>query len=378
MANRKGTAKHVNKKPVQKKGTTTSNAPAKKKNVQPQQVPVKKKKKLSPKERRRRRIKKRIKAFSVLFVLILIIVFAIKCVLGLIADGDAPSSNADPSGDADITISTQIKPDNREPETDTNSDVSSNTSDENYQEDPSDETLEPEVTPMPSETPYLGPSPAPSEKPEESSEPSPTVAPEERILVGVRPEPNEYCTLVNANNPLKDDFKVKTATVKGTQKAFDNRVVHYLERMLDDAAAAGYPMYLVSTHRSISYQDGLFQKKVNEYISKGYNRSKAEEEAAKWVAPPGTSEHNLGLVADIVSSDWYQHHGDLTDDFEETEHFKWLYENCANYGFILRYPKGATRITGIEYEPWHYRYVGTDIAHYIMNNKLTLEEYLAL
>jgi D-alanyl-D-alanine carboxypeptidase len=159
---------------------------------------------------------------------------------------------------------------------------------------------------------------------------------------------------------------------------FDSRAVSALSQMVEDAASAGYPMYITSTHRSISYQDGLYQKKVNEYLMQGYNRPKAEEEAAKWVAIPGTSEHNLGLAADIVSAGWYAEHGDLEQTFENTEHFKWLYENCADYGFILRYPKGKEDVTGIVYEPWHYRYVGVDIARYIMNNELTLEEFLAL
>ena len=100
-----------------------------------------------------------------------------------------------------------------------------------------------------------------------------------------------------------------------------------------------------------------------------------EEEAAKWVAIPGTSEHNTGLATDIVSSDWYTYNSDLEQSFEETDTFKWLYEHCADYGFILRFPKGKESVTGIVYEPWHYRYVGKDVAKYIMENDLTLEEF---
>ena len=193
------------------------------------------------------------------------------------------------------------------------------------------------------------------------------------------PQPNEYTTLVNVENPLTDDFEVETrqVTYNGStvDKLFDVRAADQLEAMLNDAKSAGYPMYLVSTYRTIEYQRGLYNRKVNEYLNKGYEQSAAEAEAAKWVAIPGTSEHNLGLVADIVSSTWYNTNSDLEQTFEDTEHFTWLIEHCADYGFILRYPKGKEAVTGIVYEPWHYRYVGTEVAHYIMDNNLTLEEF---
>lgn len=190
-----------------------------------------------------------------------------------------------------------------------------------------------------------------------------------------RPEKNEFCTLVNVHHPLEDDFDVTTREISGTGKLFDVRAADKLEQMLSDAARAGYPMYLVSTYRTIDYQKGLYSNKVNEYLNMGYDQRTAESEAAKWVAIPGTSEHNLGLAADIVSSTWYNNHGDLTQDFEQTEHFAWLYEHCADYGFILRFPKGKESITEIAYEPWHYRYVGEDVARYIMENNITLEEF---
>ena len=90
------------------------------------------------------------------------------------------------------------------------------------------------------------------------------------------------------------------------------------------------------------------------------------------MAVPGTSEHNLGIVVDIVNQGYK---GELEQYFEEQPLFDWLVENCADYGFILRYPKTKESVTGIVYEPWHYRYVGREVAHYIMDNDLTLEEY---
>ena len=104
----------------------------------------------------------------------------------------------------------------------------------------------------------------------------------------------------------------------------------------------------------------------------GLDRAAAEELAADEVARPGTSEHQLGLAVDIISNA----HPELNEAWAETEEAKWLTENCAQYGFILRYPPDKSDITGIVWEPWHFRYVGEDAAAYIMENGLCLEEYL--
>ena len=190
-----------------------------------------------------------------------------------------------------------------------------------------------------------------------------------------KPAKNEFTTLVNVNHPLDSDFDVTTRAIAGTEKLFDVRAADDFEQMLADAKRAGYPIMVVSTYRTISYQQGLYNRKVQAYLNAGYDQRSAEEEAAKWVAIPGTSEHNTGLATDIVSSDWYTYNSDLEQSFEDTDTFKWLYEHCADYGFILRFPKGKESVTGIVYEPWHYRYVGKDVAKYIMENDLTLEEF---
>jgi hypothetical protein len=110
----------------------------------------------------------------------------------------------------------------------------------------------------------------------------------------------------------------------------------------------------------------------------GYSREKAEQVAATRVAPPGTSEHNTGLAVDILSGDYYYHHSTMEESFEYDAEAIWMAEHCAEYGFILRYPKGKQDVTGIIFEPWHFRYVGVEIATYIMENNLTLEEYLGV
>lgn len=185
-------------------------------------------------------------------------------------------------------------------------------------------------------------------------------------------------TLVNSGHVLPESFTVETRKISGYEKEFDVRAADYLETMMADAKAAGYPLHLVSGYRSVSYQKGLYQRKVQYYLDQGLTQAEAEAQAATWVARPGTSEHNLGLAADIVSGDWYVGHNDLTQDFEETPQFQWLYEHCAEYGFVLRYPKGKEDVTGVVYEPWHYRYVGKKAAAEIMKDGLSLEEYLGL
>lgn len=182
--------------------------------------------------------------------------------------------------------------------------------------------------------------------------------------------------LVNAQNPLPENFTVETARISGyDERLFDKRAASDLEALLADAEAAGCKLYLVSSYRSVERQAALFLRKTNSFLAEGFDQAEAERQAAMWVARPGTSEHNTGLAADLVSADWYTHHDDLTADFEETPEFAWLYEHCAEYGFILRYPRGKENITGVTYEPWHYRYVGKQAAAAIMQAGSTLEEY---
>ena len=181
--------------------------------------------------------------------------------------------------------------------------------------------------------------------------------------------------LVNGSHPLPEDFSVETVSVEHyDDRLFDARAVGHLNDMMKGAADAGLPLYLVSTYRSVKRQTALFNRKINYYIDQGYDAETAKQEAAKWVAAPGTSEHNLGLAADLVSAKWYSSHDDLTEDFEQTPEFAWLAAHCAEYGFILRYPKGKTGVTGVSYEPWHYRYVGVEAAKYLTENGLCLEE----
>lgn len=182
-------------------------------------------------------------------------------------------------------------------------------------------------------------------------------------------------TLVNAENPLPGDFSVSVRSIAGyDDRQFDARAADALEAMLKDAAAAGQKLYLVSAYRSVTRQTALYERKVNWYLGQGYAAPLAKTQAAKWVAVPGTSEHNLGLAADVVSSTWYRDHDDLTGEFDQTPEFAWLAAHSAEYGFVLRYPKDKESVTGIGYEPWHYRYVGQQAAAYLTEQGLCLEE----
>ena len=210
-----------------------------------------------------------------------------------------------------------------------------------------------------------------------TSDPSGASVSSDAAMASAEAASNWQLRLVNAANPLPDDFEPETSNIAGYEhRPFDMRAADWLEKMLHDAEQEGCKLYLVSGYRSIGRQRALFQIKTEELMQQGLSAQQAEEEAARWVARPGTSEHNLGLAADIVSADWYTTHNDLTEDFEQTPAFAWLKANCAEYGFILRYPKEKEAVTGISYEPWHYRYVGQEAAKQIMLTGITLEEYL--
>ncbi|MEF9969364.1 MAG: M15 family metallopeptidase [Ruthenibacterium sp.] len=184
--------------------------------------------------------------------------------------------------------------------------------------------------------------------------------------------------LVNAENPLPENFTLKTLPIAGYEnRLFDARAASALEMMLKDAESAGCKLYLVSAYRSVSRQDALFRRKVNSFLAEGFPPQEAEKQAAMWVARAGTSEHNVGLAADIVSADWYQTNSDLTEEFDKTAAFAWLSDHAAEYGFVLRYPKGKQAVTGVVYEPWHYRYVGNQHAAMMQKTGATLEEYRA-
>ena len=138
--------------------------------------------------------------------------------------------------------------------------------------------------------------------------------------------------------------------------------------MFDDARKLGnYPL-INESYRTSQRQQEIMDKYIASFESQGFSHSNAVEKAHSIVALPGTSEHELGLALDII--DEY--------NADSTKLWQWLRENCWKYGFILRYPADKVEITGIDYEPWHFRYVGVPTAEEIMKDGLCLEEYLEL
>lgn len=142
--------------------------------------------------------------------------------------------------------------------------------------------------------------------------------------------------------------------------------------MMDDCRAAGLEPTICSSYRTRDKQEELFEKKLDTLLQQGYSPEEAEREAARWVARPGTSEHETALAVDIVDAAYQI----LDQQQEQTPVQQWLMTHCAEYGFILRYPTDKSDLTGIGYEPWHYRYVGTEAAETITEQHLCLEEYL--
>ena len=138
------------------------------------------------------------------------------------------------------------------------------------------------------------------------------------------------------------------------------------------AADDGVTVWMQSGYRSVKYQTSLYERKTKYYLDKGYDNATAKEKAAAVVNPPGYSEHNCGLAADLNSPE----HTGLDEGFEKTAAFRWLCEHAGDYGFILRYPKDAEDKTEIIYEPWHWRYVGVETAAKINASGLCFEEYI--
>lgn len=191
----------------------------------------------------------------------------------------------------------------------------------------------------------------------------------------LQPEGGEWqLILVNGWNPMTEaEANAIPLAAYNASWDFDERALPALNQMLDAANAAGCRLWGQSLFRPYSLQAALYEDQVNEFLAEGYDRPEAETQAATIVARPGCSEHNTGLAVDFECADF----ADLDEGFKDTFAYEWLQAHCAEYGFILRFPKEKEDITGVIYEPWHYRYVGVPAATEIMSRGLCLEEYLA-
>ena len=181
--------------------------------------------------------------------------------------------------------------------------------------------------------------------------------------------------LVNHTSKMPDDYTFDTkecGSATAVNKTLQAVACDAFLEMQKAAAADGVTVWMQSGYRSVKYQTSLYERKTKYYLDKGYDNATAKEKAAAVVNPPGYSEHNCGLAADLNSPE----HTGLDEGFEKTAAFRWLCEHAGDYGFILRYPKDAEDKTEIIYEPWHWRYVGVENAAKINASGLCFEEYI--
>ena len=180
--------------------------------------------------------------------------------------------------------------------------------------------------------------------------------------------PDNLLVLVNKNNQLTSNYipkNLESISLKyaNNDKYLQKEAKEAFEKLSSDASDLGYRIIAVSAYRDYSYQNELF----NYYV-----KEKGLDYALTCSAKPGHSEHQTGLAVDVEGENKDY------DQFEQTKEFDWIKDNAHNYGFILRYPKGKEHITGFKYEPWHYRYVGIEVATQIYEKNITLEEYLQM
>ena len=186
--------------------------------------------------------------------------------------------------------------------------------------------------------------------------------------------------VLNPWNFLPEDYVADLVELSSTYATSNNRVDRSCYEALKEMIkacnkASGHRVCVISSYRTLEHQQKLFKKQVDKNLKKGYSQEEAERLAAQVVAVPGTSEHHSGLAVDIIDSccSW-----DLDEVQAGLPGQQWLMEHSWEYGFILRYPEGTTDSTGIIYEPWHYRYVGKELAKELHDLGLTLEEYMTM
>ena len=174
--------------------------------------------------------------------------------------------------------------------------------------------------------------------------------------------------LVNDDYSIHNNYEVELTELSNGEKV-DTRIYPQLQQMFDDARAAGLELFVREGYRTTQDQKQIMEERIQQYRNEGYSRSEAKELAEKYVAVPGTSEHELGIAVDINAD---------TSKCSSDAVYTWLANNAYRYGFIKRYPSEKTEITGVNNEPWHYRYVGVEAAKEIQERGICLEEYIDL
>ncbi len=209
-----------------------------------------------------------------------------------------------------------------------------------------------------------------------------TAAPEATPVITPEPTPklpevdldSWELRLVRRGSPLEEDFAPEELTDVGDGQTMDSRVAPALKSLIADAKTAGNTVYVCSGFRDYDTQAIIYWRHIDQYTAEGMTEEEADAKTRLAVNYPGESEHQSGLAVDIL-----EYNGQSMEPYISTEKLMvWLQAHCADYGFVIRYPDGKTDVTGVEYEPWHLRYVGREAAAYIMENGLCLEEFLQL
>lgn len=177
--------------------------------------------------------------------------------------------------------------------------------------------------------------------------------------------------LTNEKVAVPDDYEIETKQLPDSQESVDARIYAPLVRMLEAMRSEGLSPVVCSGYRTKEKQEALFESEVQNQIRQGVPEAKAYDEAKKYVSVPNSGEHRLGLAVDIYAANYTQ----LNEGYEDTPEGRWLRTHAPSYGFILRYDRGKEAITGISYEPWHFRYVGEAAAQFITENNLCFEEF---
>ena len=180
--------------------------------------------------------------------------------------------------------------------------------------------------------------------------------------------------LIRYEYPLGEDFVPESLTDVGDNERMDGRVAPALTALIEAARADGHSVYVCSGYRDYDTQSWIYWNHIDTYEAQGMTYEEADAATRLAVNYPGSSEHQSGLSVDLLESPQQ----DMEPYIGGSGLMLWLEQHCADYGFVIRYPDGKTDITGVEYEPWHLRYVGGTAARYMMDNGLCLEEFLAL
>ena len=196
----------------------------------------------------------------------------------------------------------------------------------------------------------------------EESEKSADYEMEQQEELVIKPEDMWCLILTNAEYPVPEDYAVTLRDVSGTDQKVDERIYEPLINMLEAMKAEGLSPVVCSGYRTLDKQEKLFNRKVSAYVKKGRSKEESYALARQTLSVPGSGEHCLGLAVDFYTRSYHQ----LERAFEKTPEGKWLREHAQDYGFTLRYDEGKEEITGIEYEPWHFRYVGIDVVFWNM------------